>query len=431
MIMVGRIQFMERKVSDELLKWKIDSHKRPMMLYGISGCGKTYSTLSFGKSEYKNTVYFDCNDNLELSYVFDKNSTLDKLIRGLSAISLETIFKDETLIIFDNVTEKVLKSVINLFNNSSYHVIMITDNFSMIDSCKGKNVVLKKMQLVTFFEYLKFIGKEQLIAFIEDSFKTNSPMPFHTMAMELYNDYVICGGYPNAIVEYHLESSYNLLSSIHENNIVLLKNKLFYLDNLIDIKRSNEIFNSISIQLLKSNRKFLYGLVRSGARSKDYGRCLDYMEIDNMVIRSTRLSEIVSPISNGKDLESFKLYYNDTGILYKKMNVSGNRLLMNDKLMMILYENSIACSLVLNGFNIYHYHSEGKAYIDFVVQTRTGKIIPMEIISSDNAKSKSLLLAIKKYNLSFAIRLTNGNFDMKNGIKYVPYYASCCINDGI
>ncbi len=422
---------MERKISGELLKWKVDGNKRPMMLYGISGCGKTYSALSFGKSEYKNTVYFDCNDNLELSYVFDKNSTLDKLIRGLSAISLETIFKDETLIIFDNVTEKVLKSVVNLFNNSSYHVIMITDEFSMVDLCKGKNVVLKKMQLVSFFEYLKFIGKEQLIAFIEDSFKTNNPMPFHALAMECYNDYIICGGYPNAIVEYHLDSSYNLLSSIHENNIVLLKNKWFSLDNLIDIKRNNEIFSSISIQLLKSNRKFLYGLVRSGARSKDYSRCLDYLESNNMVIKSIRLNEMVSPISKCKDEESFKVYYNDTGILYKRMNVSGNRLLMNDKLMMILYENSIACSLVLNGFNVYHFHSDGKAYVDFVVQTRTGKIIPIELISSDNTKSKSLLLAIKKYNLSFAIRLTSGNFDMKNGIKYVPYYACCCINEGM
>ena len=422
---------MERKISGELLKWKVDSHKRPMMLYGISGCGKTYSVLSFGNSEYKNIVYFDCNDNLELSYVFDKNSTLDKLVRGLSAISLETIFKDDTLIVFDNVSEKVFKSVVNLFSNSSYHVIMITDEFSMVDLCKGKNVVLKKMQLVSFFEYLKFIGKEQLIAFIEDSFKTNNPMPFHALAMECYNDYIICGGYPNAIVEYHLDSSYNLLSSIHENNIVLLKNKWFSLDNLIDIKRNNEIFSSISIQLLKSNRKFLYGLVRSGARSKDYSRCLDYLESNNMVIKSIRLNEMVSPISKCKDEESFKVYYNDTGILYKRMNVSGNRLLMNDKLMMILYENSIACSLVLNGFNVYHFHSDGKAYVDFVVQTRTGKIIPMELISSDNTKSKSLLLAIKKYNLSFAIRLTSGNFDMKNGIKYVPYYACCCINEGM
>ena len=71
---------MERKISDELLKWKNDAYKRPMLLYGISGCGKTYSVLSFGKSEYKNTVYFDCNDNLELSYVFDKNSKLSQYL---------------------------------------------------------------------------------------------------------------------------------------------------------------------------------------------------------------------------------------------------------------------------------------------------------------------------------------------------------------
>ena len=81
--------------------------------------------------------------------------------------------------------------------------------------------------------------------------------------------------------------------------------------------------------------------------------------------------------------------------------------------------------------NIYHYHSEGKAFIDFVIQTRTGKIIPIEIISSDNAKSKSLYITMKKYNLSFAIRFTNDNFKMKNGVKYVPYYASCCINEGM
>ena len=422
---------MERKVSEELLKWKVDGYSKPILLYGISGCGKTYSALSFGKSEYKNTVYFDCNDNLELNYVLDKNTTIDKLIRGLSAISLETIFKKETLIIFDNISERVLKGISPLFKDPSYHIIMITDDFSLIDLCKGKNIALKKMQLVTFFEYLKYIGKEQLIVFIEDSFKTNKPMPFHTLAMEYYNDYVICGGYPRAIIEYNSGSSYNLLSSIHENNIILIKNKLFSLNSLIEMKRSNEIFNSICIQLLKSNRKFLYGLIKGGARSKDYSSSLDFMENNNIIIKSTRLSDIVSPLSKGKDLESFKLYYNDSGILYKKLNVNRTRLLTNDKLMLTLYENNIANSLVFNGFNIYHYQSEGKAFVDFVIQTKNGKIIPIEIISSENTKSKSLSLTMKKYSLSFAIRLTNGNFDMKNGIKYIPYYASSCINKGI
>ena len=105
---------MERKISEELLKWKIDDNKKPMLLYGISGCGKTYTILDFGKKEYKNTIYFDCNNNLELNYVFEKNSSLEKLIKALSAISLETI-----LIM-------LMKKYLNLLRNCLLILLMIS-----------------------------------------------------------------------------------------------------------------------------------------------------------------------------------------------------------------------------------------------------------------------------------------------------------------
>ena len=120
---------MERKIIDDLLKWKVDASRKPMLLYGPSLCGKTHTILDFGKNNYKNVIYFDSSFNLELNYVLEKNSTVDKLIRGLSAISLETIFKEESLIIFDNVTEKVINTIKKLFVNvSSYHIIMITNS---------------------------------------------------------------------------------------------------------------------------------------------------------------------------------------------------------------------------------------------------------------------------------------------------------------
>lgn len=106
---------MERKIINDLTKWKVDSYKKPLLISGISGCGKTHTTLEFGKNEYKNTVYFDCHENLELAYVIEKNQTKEKLIRALSAISLETILKEDTLIILDNITEKIItdrKSVV-------------------------------------------------------------------------------------------------------------------------------------------------------------------------------------------------------------------------------------------------------------------------------------------------------------------------------
>lgn len=423
---------MERKITNELIKWKVDSYKRPLLLSGISGCGKTHTVLKFGKDEYKNTVYFDCFDNLELNYVIEKNTTKEKLIRALSAISLETILKEDTLIVFDNISEKVITSIKKLFTGEDYHIIMITSDNQLVKKHKSDRINYKKMDLVTFPEYLKYIGKEQLVDFIEDSFKNNKSMPFHTLATELYNDFVLTGGYPNAILEYKQEEDYNMLGNTHDKNIKLMKYKLLKLDNLIDIKRSQEVYNNISIQLLKENKKFQYGNIKPGARSKEYEKSIDFMKNNNMIIKSTRITELTSPLSKAKDEESFKLYYNDSGILYKKLNVSGNRLLTNTKLLELLYENNIVKTLSNNGFNIYHYHSGGKAFIDIVIQTRTGKIIPIEILhGEDNAKSKSMTLSMKKYNLNLGIRFGSEDFKMKNNIKYIPYYAAFCIVESL
>ena len=271
-----------------------------------------------------------------------------------------------------------------------------------------------------------------MIYFIADSFKNNKPMPFHTLALELYNDFVLTGGYPNAIVNYETNKNYNMLGNVHDKNIKLMKYKVLELDNLIDIKRSGEVYNNISIQLLKDNKKFQYGAIKVGARSKEYEKSIDFMQENNMIIKSTRVTELTMPLSKAKDEETFKLYYNDSGVLYKKLNVSGNRLLTNEKLLELLYENNVVTTLLTNGFNIYHYHSGGKAFIDLVVQTRTGKILPIEIIhGEDNTKSKSMTLSMKKYNLNLGIRLSTEDFRIKNNIKYIPYYAAFCIVENL
>ena len=422
---------MERKITDELLKWKIDSNKRPILLFGISGCGKTYSVLEFGKKEYKNTIYFNCENNNELLYVMEKNNTTEKLVRGLSALCLETIFKEESLIVFDNVNEKVFNIVKKIFSLPlEYHIIMITNSSSFISAKKLENLSVKKMNLVTFPEYLKYVGKEQLTQFIMESYKNNKSMPFHSLAMDLYNDYIITGGYPNAIIEFHTSNDYNLLNTVHDRNNKLFKYKLYLLENLIDIKRSIEVYDNMGEQLLKDNKKFQYGLLRAGARAKEYETSINFMKDSGMIIKSTLLKGLTSPISKEKDDDSFKLYFVDSGLLYKNMNISPNRLLTNNKLLELLYENNIVTTLYQNGFNIYNYHSSGKAMIDIVIQNRNGKIILLEILhGDDNTKSKSLVLTMNKYGIDNAIRFGSDNFKIKKNIKYIPYYASFCITE--
>lgn len=424
---------MERKITNELLKWKIDSYKKPLLIYGVSGSGKTYTSLDFGKKEYKNTIYFDCTNNLELAYVIEKNNSIEKLIRALSAISLETIFKDDSLIIFDNVTENVITAIKKIFTgNVEYHIIMLTSNNEFVKAHKTDTINFKRIDLVTFPEFLKYAEKEQLIDFIKDSFKNNKPCPFHNMAMEAYNDFVITGGYPNAIINYKENNNYNYLGDVHSKNIKIAKYNLLKLDNLIDIKRSREAYNNIALQLLKDNKKFQYGAIKAGARSKEYEKAIEFMHKNNMIVKSDRITALTSPLSKSKEEDSFKLYYNDSGILYKHMNISGNRLMTNDKLLGILYENNIVSTLHNNGFNIYHYHSGGKAYIDIIIQTRTGKIIPIEILHGENnSKSKSLTLSMKKYNIPVGIKIGSSDFKMKNDIKYIPYYAAFCLTEDL
>ncbi len=422
---------MERKITEALLQWKRDQNKKPLILYGVNGCGKTYTALEFGKTEYKNTIYFDARHNLELEYVLDKNTTSDKVIRGLAAISLETVFQEDSLIIFDNANSNVVDKIKKLFfNMPSYHIMMITDSKEIINTKKGEDITIKTMQLVSFFEYLKYVGKDQLVDFIIDSFKTNNPMPFHAMAFELYNAYLLTGGYPEIIVNENTKDT-NLLTSYLERNTTKERSALLNLDNLIDIKRGNEIYDNIYLQLVKDNKKFQYGLLKQGGRSKEYDNAIEYLISNDIILCSYKVNEIKSPLSKAKDTDSFKLYYSNSGVLFKKLGIHYNKLVADNRLLYLLYENDIATSLKANGLNLYYHQSGGKSEIDFVIQTRTGKIFPIEIIRKNMAKSKSLKLTMNKFDIKDAIRISEENFSIKNGIKYIPFYAICCVTETI
>ena len=201
--------------------------------------------------------------------------------------------------------------------------------------------------------------------------------------------------------------------------------------NLIDVVRANDVLNIVPYQLMKSNRKFQYGLMRTGGRSKDYEAALEFLSINGICHKCYKISEVKPPLSKCKDSESFKLYLNDTGVLFMMMHLTRMRLFTDDNLKYILYENNLANSIIACGYNLYYYQSEGKAEVPFVVQTRAGKVIPVEIVNKNLSKAKSLSLFMSKFNIAEAIRFTDDNFSMKKGIKYVPIYAAFCLKENL
>ncbi len=424
---------MERKINAYLKRWKKDLTRKPLMIYGNKQVGKTYTALEFGETEYKNIVYFNCENNLELLSLLRKEKTIDRIISKLSLLSSETIFPSETLIIFDNIDDVDMVNGLRVFGkfDNNYHIIMITSLKENLNKFKGEEFHFKSMYPMDFEEYLLASGNTQLIEFIKTSFKNNTPMPFHTVAMEYFDDFIMTGGMPEA-VDVMLKKKNRLFTMPVYNKILdSYRKEIGMLDNLIDITRCNEVLDSIPFQLQKQNRKFQYGLIKLGSRSKDYDKSISFLHNNNLAYKCYKISDVKSPLSSCKDPESFKLYMNDTGVLFYQMHLNQNKFLNNYDMKNIVYENCIAINLLNAGYGLYYYQSEGKAEISFVIQTRAGRIIPIELVNKNVSKSKALTLFMNKFNIKDAIRITEDNFSVKKGVRYVPIYALFCLSDTI
>ena len=422
---------MERKINEFFHKWKNDVVRKPMILYGGKQIGKTFSALEFGKKEYKNVVYFNTENNKELVDLFSKERSTEKIVLNLSLSIGETILKEDTLVIFDNVNSLEIVKGLKLFGSehSKYHIIAITSRKENLNEFKGEELVFKGMTALDYEEYLWAKGEHNLAELIKESYNKRKTCPFHKLALDYFLEFLQTGGMPEVVLaEIEGKTPYEL-DAIKQKIIDIYKKEIALSENLIDITRGIEVMDSIPEQLNKSNKKFQYGVMGAGKRAKEYETCINNLANNQIVYRSYKIKEVQSPLSSNRDKDSFKLYAPDTGILYTMLHLNYKRLQTDESIKEALYENHIAKSLVENGYSLYYYQSEGKAEVNFVVQNRMGQIIPIEITVKTNSKAKSLAVFMKKYTTPQAFRITENNFATKKGIRYIPVYATFCIDN--
>lgn len=430
---VRRVRFMERKIYQDLQKWKKDANRKPLLLYGNKQVGKTYTAIEFGEKEYKTVAYINSDNNIALQSIIQKERTVDRIIARLGVLVGETILKEDTLIIVDNITSEDVVKAFKTFGKekNDYHVILITSCREKLPLFKGEELQYRNMFIMDFEEYLRAVGNVELIDFIKAAYRNNKAMPFHSVAMEYYENYLITGGFPEAVKASLDKESDLKIKMIQEKILDCYKKELLSIDTLIDVQRAVDVLNILPYQLLKPNRKFQYGLMRTGGRSKDYEKALNFLNANGIAHKCHKISEVKTPLSSCKDPESFKLYLNDTGLLFMMMHLSKNKLFMDESLKYILYEDNIANTITSCGYNLYYYQSDGKAEVPFVIQTRAGKIIPIEVVNKNVSKAKSLTLFMSKFNITEGIRITEDNFSVKKGIRYIPAYATFCLKENL
>jgi predicted AAA+ superfamily ATPase len=431
---------LKRLITEKLLQWKNSNGRKPLLVYGARQIGKTYSILEFGRTNYASIAYFYFDNNPALCELFDSGfSTISSLMLRLEAHINQAISPESTLIVFDEVQicPSALSSLKQFEETApQYHIIAAGSLLGVALNRKGFSFPVGKvdelnMYPLTFEEFLIEFNPK-LLPLIKECFNNDTPLPrgLHTEALELFLQYLVIGGMPEAVVEYRNTNNYTMVKAKQLsicNNYVLDMNK--YTETKTQAVRNEAVYNTLPSQLARENKKFQYALIKSRARAADYELSLHWLEKASIIIKCNKVNEGKEPLASYEDFLSFKVYMSDVGLYCAKSNNSHLSILgrtMGGIAKGALTENYIAQELYANGFTYYYWESNNKAELDFVIQMEN-KIIPIEAKSWENVRSQSLEVFRKRYNIEKAIRVSAKNFGFENGIKSVPLYAVWCI----
>lgn len=431
---------MYRKIMDFLREWKISEHRKPLILQGARQVGKTYALLEFGRINYENVVYFNFETTPKLNETFEENISPDYLIPILSHIAGQTIVSEKTLIVFDEVQlcERALTSLKYFYEQvPDYHIIVagsllgVAVNRSQFSFPVGK-VDIKTLYPMDMEEFMLALGEEELVKQIKLSFSTNTPLPsaLHDAAMQLYRQYLVVGGMPECVMQFSQTKDYILVRHIQDTILASYLNDMSKYNNLNEIKKTRLTYDNITVQLSKKNTRFQYKLIKKGGRASEFENAIEWLCLSGIVSQVYKVEQIKKPLENYRDIDAFKIYVSDLGLLCAKKDLAANDILyMVDELNDFkggMAENYVNVQLSINGYRTYYWESERGAEIDFVIQ-REGQLIPVEVKSADNTRAKSLKVYMDTYNPAYAIKLSSKNFGFEDNKKIVPLYAAFCI----
>ena len=430
---------MERKIIEALKRWKASPKRMPLLLGGARQVGKTYTALTFGKQYYKNTAYFNMEDSSEIISIFERDLDPARIVSELSVKLGEAIYPDDTLIIFDEIQacERALTSLKYFCEKApQYHIIAAGSLLGVALKREKYSFPVGKVDMMTLYpldfeEFLWATGHEKLCAMIQDSFSSFTPLSLHDTALDLYKTYLVVGGMPKAVSEYVETKDFDFVTAAQKSlNDAYIADMAKYATPQ-DTTRIMAAWGSVPAQLSKENHKFQYKVIKSGARAYEYETAIDWLKAAGMVNICTRVREGKMPLAAFADNDSFKLYMMDTGLLCSKFSIAASVVLHSphsfDGFKGALAENYIMQALTVNGFEPFYWSSPGKAKLDFVIQDRSGNILPLEGKSADNVKAKSLRTFVSLYEPPYAIRVSAKNFGFENNIKSIPLYALFCL----
>lgn len=424
---------MYRQSIEELVKWKNSDDRKPLILKGARQVGKTWLMKEFGKNNYEKFFYFSFDENEELGSVFRKNKDAVRITELLGMIAGEKILPEKHLIIFDEIQEcPEALGCLKYFCEDApeYHVISAGSLLGTLLARKksypvGKVNILN-ISPMTFGEFLMACDEGLYRYYISVNKGDTTEDIFHSRLTEMYRYYLIIGGMPECVSSWTKYRDPARVSRIQRELIELYENDFSKHNGKINSGRILMVFRSIVSQLAKDNEKFVYGCIREGARAREFEEAIEWLVSAGMLLRVYNVSKTEHPLKAYEQLNHFKLFMFDVGLLKQIAGVSNDVILLGSDFQ---FKGPLAENFVLEQIrekfdSFPAYFSPGSSCeIDFVVQNGI-QIIPVEVKSGISIKSSSFKKYIRDNNPEKALRFSELGYDVSDRIINLPLYMA-------
>lgn len=425
---------MERKAYSQLLAWKNNPHHKPLILNGARQVGKTWLLKHFGEKEYRNVAYVNCDRSPQMEMILREGFDMSRIIRNISAMTNVDIRPHETLIILDEIQSipKGLSSLKYFCEDAPDYDVAVAGSLLGLQLHRGESFPVGKVDMLklypmTFGEFLLAKGeKVKKEALDNKEYETMSAVS--PLYVELLRQYYFTGGMPAAVSAFIEGQPLHTVRQIQKDilNDYIRDFSKHAPGN--EVPRINLVWNSIPSQLGKENRKFIYGMLKKGARAKEFELAIQWLVDCGLVYKIPRTAKVAMPVRFYEDFSAFKLYLLDVGLFGAMVNAPASEILIGSNIFSE-YKGTFTELYVLQqmvtvrDLDIYYYSTDdSRTEIDFIVQ-HEGKVTPVEVKAEENLRAKSLRQVVTNNPSLHGLRFSMSDYRREDWLDNVPLYG--------
>ena len=424
---------MYRNIIEKLKAWKNSEFRKPLILAGARQVGKTYILKEFGKTEYSNVAYVNCDKEAMAKTLFVEDYDIKRIVMAIAAITGQTIVPGKTLIILDEIQEvKRGLSVLKYFCEDApeYHVA-VAGSLLGITMRQGESVPVGKVDVLhmypmTYDEFLLAKGKEQMCDILKSKdWKTIKLL--RGEYIKILREYYFVGGMPEAVKRFLKTNDPNQVRDVQYEILYTYQKDISKHVPTSESNRINMVWQSMPSQLAKENKKFMYGVAKKGGRAKDFEVAIQWLMGAGLVYKSELVKEAKMSLKYYVNINSFKLFLLDCGLLGAMSETAPESLLVAangmEEAKGAFTQNYVMSQLVASRRNsVYYYSSGNKLELDFLIQHGT-EIVPIEAKAEENLRSKSLASFVSSHPGMHGIRFSMSDYREQEWMTNIPLYA--------